>query len=391
MNDALTPDAVHSFRKTFILSLGSMETRSPSLFAQLAVHPCVRSMSAPAPFRVTHLIPYDGIGGVETAARSMKGHQSAEIDFCCHFIHAVPMTRAARLALFSPWAAFRAAQSLCAAPPDLVIVSLWRSCIAALLAKLLRPRLRVVLFLHMARDAHAVDRWLTRAMARHAIEIWADSAETGSRRLPGRSADRVIPFITARLSPARPAPLVAPHFLYWGRLHPRKDLPRALGLFAAVHRRLPDARFEIIGPDGGARARIEARIAQLGLGDAVALVGPLDQAAIARRAAGATFYLQTSREEGMAMSVVEAMQLGLVPVVTPVGEIASYCQARVNAILIGGQTGAADEAAADEVVAILADPTRLDGLRAAAISTWAEAPLYADAVLDACRAIRDAA
>lgn len=348
-------------------------------------------MSAAGPFHVTHLIPYDGIGGVESAARSMVGHQSADIDFRCHYIHDVPRTRAARLALFWPWPALRTALALRAAPPDLVIVSLWRSCIAALLAKLLRPRLRVILFLHMARDAHAVDRWLTRAMARHAIEIWADSAETGRRRLPDHSADRVIPFITARLSPVRPAPVMAPHFVFWGRLHPRKDLPRALELFAAVHQRRPDARFEIIGPDGGEQARIEARIAQLGLCSAVTLSGPLDQAAIARRAAGATFYLQTSREEGMAMSVVEAMQLGLVPVVTPAGEIARYCRAGVNAILVAGQDGVTDEAAVAEVVDSLIDPARLGGLRAAAINTWDEAPLYAEAVLDACREIRDAA
>lgn len=347
-------------------------------------------MSAIPPFRVIHLIPYDGIGGVETAVRSMRGEQSADINFHCHYIHAAPDTRAARLALFWPWPAIRAALALRAAPPDLVIVSLWRSCIAALLAKLLRPNLRVVLFLHMARNAHAVDRWLTTAMARHSVEIWADSAETGRRRLPGRSADRVIPFITARLSPS-PSPVAAPRFLYWGRLHPRKDLLRALELFAAVHRRRPDASFEIIGPDGGARARIEARIAQIDLGGAVTLVGPLDQAAIARRAAGATFYLQTSREEGMAMSVVEAMQLGLVPVVTPAGEIARYCRGGVNAILVAGQEGAAEQAAAAEVVNSLAKPARLDALRAAAIGTWAEAPLYAEAVLDACREIRDAA
>lgn len=348
-------------------------------------------MSGAQSFRVTHLIPYDGIGGVESAARSMREQQSADIKLHCHYIHRVPDTRAARLALFSPWPAVRAALALRIDAPDLVIVSLWRSCIAALLAKMLRPQLRVVLFLHMARDAHAIDRWLTRAMARHAVEIWADSAETACRRLPGRSADRVIPFITARLSPARPAPLTAPRFLYWGRLHPRKDLLRALGLFAAVHRRHPDANFEIIGPDGGARARIESCIAQLDLGDAVNLVGPLDQAAIARRAGRATFYLQTSREEGMAMSVVEAMQLGLVPVVTPAGEIARYCRAGVNAILIAGQDSAADEAAAAEVVDSLADPARLGALRAAAIGTWAEAPLYAEAVLHACREIRDEA
>lgn len=134
-------------------------------------------MSPPLPSRVTHLIPYDGIGGVETAARSTSGHGSADIDFHCSYIHTAPDTRAARLALFSPWPAVRAALALRADAPDLVIVSLWRSCIAALLAKMLRPQLRMVLFLHLARDVHAVDRWLTRAMARHAVEIWATASK----------------------------------------------------------------------------------------------------------------------------------------------------------------------------------------------------------------------
>lgn len=34
------------------------------------------------------------------------------------------------------------------------------------------------------------------------------------------------------------------------------------------------------------------------------------------------------------MAVVEAMQLGLVPIVTPAGEIPSYCQHRLNAIVV---------------------------------------------------------
>lgn len=348
-------------------------------------------MTASPPLRVTHLIPYDGIGGVETAARSMAVHKRADIEFSCYYIYSVPETRTTRLALYSPFPAMRAAFTLRANAPDLVIVSLWRSCLAALIARIVFPRLRVILFLHMARDAHALDRWLTRAVAHFADEIWADSVETGRRRLPGRSANRVIPFVTARLTPNTLEPVAAPHFLYWGRLHPRKDLLRALRLFAVVYRSRPDARFEIIGPDGGDQAQIEARIAELGLRDAITLTGPMDQPAISRRAATATFYLQTSREEGMAMSVVEAMQLGLVPVVTPAGEIGLYCHHGKNAILISGPEGEAEDAAAIEILRCLDDPARLKALRAAASATWYNAPLYAEAVLASCREICDAA
>ena len=43
-----------------------------------------------------------------------------------------------------------------------------------------------------------------------------------------------------------------------------------------------------------------------------------------KKLANASFYLQTSKFEGFAMSVVESMMMGLVPVVTPVGEIGRY-------------------------------------------------------------------
>jgi hypothetical protein len=50
--------------------------------------------------------------------------------------------------------------------PDLVIVSLWRSCIVALLAKLAMPRLRLVAFLYLAAPMHLPDRLLNAAALR---------------------------------------------------------------------------------------------------------------------------------------------------------------------------------------------------------------------------------
>ncbi len=84
-----------------------------------------------------------------------------------------------------------------------------------------------------------------------------------------------------------------------------------------------------------------------------------------------TFFLMTSRWEGMAVSVVEAMQLGLIPVVTPVGEIANYCRAGTNAVIVDD-----DDAAAREVMSIAADACRRETMSAAAIACWAGVPDY---------------
>ena len=46
------------------------------------------------------------------------------------------------------------------------------------------------------------------------------------------------------------------------------------------------------------------------------------------------FYIQLSDFEGMAMSVLESMSLGLIPVVTNVGEISNYGRHKLNSFII---------------------------------------------------------
>ena len=80
------------------------------------------------------------------------------------------------------------------------------------------------------------------------------------------------------------------------------------------------------------------------------------------------------------MSVVEAMQLGLVPIVTPVGEIDNYCIHRENALIVGS-----NEEIVDEISALISDDDRYQVLRANAVATWADQQLYADSILQACK------
>jgi glycosyltransferase involved in cell wall biosynthesis len=168
--------------------------------------------------------------------------------------------------------------------------------------------------------------------------------------------------------------------VFWGRIHAQKGLGRALRLFAALRSIRTDVQFFVIGPDGGDMARICGLADELGLGSSVQFLGPMDFSQIREVAECASFYLQTSELEGMAMSVVEAMQLGLVPVVTPVGEIAQYARAGENAVVVTD-----DAIAVSELLALLVDERRYQTLRNKAIAYWLDKPLYKDDVLSACR------
>ncbi len=323
--------------------------------------------------KVVHLIPFHDIGGVEVAANSMREADCSPIRF--EVMSIFPETRG-RLTVFNPWHFLRAARRLAMDSPDVLILSLWRSALTGLLVRLLNRRVRIVLFLHNSRDAHVLDRWVTGWAARRCEEIWADSRATATLRLPSppQKPIRVISFLVARVAPATTAE-PRPVFAFWGRLSPQKDVASALRIFARILAARPDARFLIIGPDGGELGRLRDLAKRLEITSAVTFTGPMTREQIFATAAQASFYLGTSRYEGMAISVVEAMQLGLVPLVRAVGEIARYCVADENALLIDSE-----KQAARDVLTLVEDESRYGELRQGAITAWLKRPLYSESV-----------
>lgn len=285
--------------------------------------------------KIIHLVPYDGTGGVEVAARSMANVSDPDFDFSIKYIYPPVPQYAKRSVTFLPFPILRAWWQLYVAKPDVLVLSLWRSCIVGLLLKLSYRRVRLVLFLHSTQDIHQLDKWFTRLGAVFADEWWGDSKATLDQRINGFSIkpSRVISFVTWRLNPSVSKALT-PTFIFWGRITEAKALERAVSIFAAVRKAVPDARYIIIGPDGGQLQQIKAEVAKLGLEDSVTFCGEMRIDQIECEAEKASFYLQTSLREGMAMSVVEGMQMGLVPVVTPVGEIAHYARHGENAVVV---------------------------------------------------------
>lgn len=332
-------------------------------------------------FKVIHLIPYDGIGGVESAARTMSDVTDDQIDFNLRYLFPAVKGRQQRVSTFNPFYLLRCVREIIKEQPDLLIVSLWRSLIVGILVRFLRPRARLVVFIHNSVDAHFIDYLVTRLGIYLAHEVWLDSQGSADGRFKASllGKTRIISFLAHHIEVDSSLKSLSPTFIFWGRLAAQKDLCRAIQIFSKVRQFSPEATYLIIGPDGDEAYKVHDFIARQGLREIVNVLGPRAFSDIIAEAKNSSFYLQTSRHEGMAMSVVEAMQLGLVPIVTPVGEISSYCKDQSNAILVGD-----DDKAVLDIRNILSSQIAYDSLRAAALRTWSNKPIYKDSMLDAC-------
>ena len=107
--------------------------------------------------------------------------------------------------------------------------------------------------------------------------------------------------------------------LFVGRLAEVKDLPTMLRAFALAVKSEPRLRLWIVG-DGAVRARLQGLAEEFGLGDRVRFWGQrLDTAAFFR---GADAFVMSSVSEGLPMSLLQAMSIGLPAIVTDVGGMA---------------------------------------------------------------------
>jgi glycosyltransferase involved in cell wall biosynthesis len=338
------------------------------------------------PLRVLHLIPEDSLGGAETAAREMASRDDTPCDFQLLSI-AGPLLVEGKARFrglgyrspLTPFAQVAAAKAILKADPDVLISSLWKSAPAAILAKRLRPSMKLAAFFHSAERTHWFDSMIHRALLGAADAVWADSSatlRTATNDRPGL-ASRTISYVLDQTPSPGPAASAEPKFVSWARIHHHKGIDRSLKLIAALVARGIDAKFDIWGPDQGPQRQLEELAKRLKIEDRIRFHGAIDRSEIAAVAHQASFLLQLSRLEGMAMVVVEAMQFGLVPVVTPVGEVRHYCRDGENSLIVD-----VDDLgdAADRIVRLLSDKASYRRTSNAARAQWEGCRTYAEEV-----------
>ncbi|MEO6318522.1 MAG: glycosyltransferase, partial [Acidimicrobiales bacterium] len=124
------------------------------------------------------------------------------------------------------------------------------------------------------------------------------------------------------------------------RVH--KDYPTLFAAAAAALAEQPQLRFVSIG-QGPLEGELRASLADRSLGDRFTMLGYHDDPAAVL--AGADVFTLSSRHEGLPISLLEAMALGLPPVVTAVGGNAQVVTHGVDGLLVpAGQPEALAEA-----------------------------------------------
>lgn len=319
------------------------------------------------PLKVLHIIPAPGIGGVELAAESVARSRSGLVHYETHTILRKRTGGVLKsLHLIAGW--WLSLRRMMKEQPDVVVLSLWMSAILALPAKLVLRKAKVILFLHSTKDAHLLDLLVTRVAYLFCDYTLADSVATSRRRIRNAKVEVVPLYLSVRSG--NMASEAKPMFIFWGRLNKVKDLSYALQVFRSLAQIYPEARYSVIGPDDGDLANLERLVLEWGLREKVTFLGPLERDHIFQIAGGYSFFLMTSIYEGMSIATIEAMQLGLVPIVTPVGEIGSYCRDLENSILLPIKVDDWSDSLRDRIADIVGDHEKFSRLSEAARATW---------------------
>jgi len=332
--------------------------------------------------KVLHLIPHHQFGGAELAAASMLDQPGLRDKFYLIAIAGrTPLVGEHSRSIVSgyesvnnPMAYVSTLGILVKAKPDYLVCSLWRSCLIGLLYKVINPNVRLVFFRHNERCEHFVEA-VTQQLSLWACWCILADSRTSANSVKSSKYSLVISFLLKRYPVvARTPKPVDASFIFWGCAKRQKRIDRAIDFIHKLNGRGISATLKVFGPDGGELRNLREQVARLGLSDRISFDGVVPHTFLMNAATEYSFYLQLSQFEGFSMSTAEAMQFGLLPVVTPVGEIANYCVDNENAIVI---TDADDlDESIGKVMAVLRSQSCFDRLVGNAANTWSGRGTY---------------
>ncbi len=318
--------------------------------------------------KIIHIIPAKTIGGVELAAETVKNIKSKNFKFEIIYLSNNKHNFAPRL--FSIIEILITSLKIIKKNPDFVIVSLWKSSISAYILSIFRPKVKVIPFLHITKSVNIVDLLISKMISRRAFQIWSDSERTSLCRCKELKVDpkipkKIISFVRYSSAPNN-SYKIKPNFIYWGRIHKQKRLDKAITLFHEIHKREKnDCKFLIIGPNCGELSALKNLVNQLNIKNKVCFYKEKSFEEIKKISKNYSFFLQLSDYEGMGMSVIESMQLGLIPIVTEVGEIASYCKHKSNSIVFQNLSKTSKE-----ILELINKKNTYKQMRKKSIETW---------------------
>lgn len=188
----------------------------------------------------------------------------------------------------------------------------------------------------LPRSKRSRHRALRRAL-RRCDRLFGSSREVARRlaEATGRHSEALINGV-AVTEPAHRKNRNVSVIVWTGRLVPEKDLPALLEALAQLRNQGMAFHLKVLGgapmPDSDYEATLRQRIDQLGLSDAVEMLGWIDDVGSVLR--DADIAVQTSRSEGLSMALLEQMMAGLAIVATDVGDTAVAIKHKTSGILV---------------------------------------------------------
>jgi len=211
--------------------------------------------------------------------------------------------------------------------------------------------------------------WLSRALVYRRLRLEVAVSQHDQRRLAAMFPlfrHKIIQRYHSLLSADAPPPNLAqrdPVILCVGTIGGRKAQPILAEAFARVASRHPQWRLELVGRPGWPEDvhRIEACIARSRLQERILLPGRLSDDETLRRMRRASIIAMPSLQEGLGLSLQEALFHGCVGLGTRAGGIPELIEHEVNGLLVAPGDVSALSAALDR---LLSAPALLEKLRA---------------------------
>ena len=143
-----------------------------------------------------------------------------------------------------------------------------------------------------------------------------------------------------------------PLAVFVGRLDPPKELPLLIGAFAQVVRQIPTAVLALVG-DGSLRAELGLLVSSLHLDRNVIFTGRLDITGVLKWLHAGDVFTLISSVEGLPCALLEAMSVGLPPVVSNISANTQLIENELDGIVteLGNQ-----QSTAAGLVRLLTDP-----------------------------------
>jgi glycosyltransferase involved in cell wall biosynthesis len=161
-------------------------------------------------------------------------------------------------------------------------------------------------------------------------------------------------------------PAAAPIAISVARLSAEKDFPTLLRSIALAIREVPDLQLKLVG-DGSERTTLERLTRELGITSCVEFLGERND--VPHLLAQAGFFVSSSLTEGISLTLLEAMAVGLPVVATAVGGNPEIVEQGVTGHLVAPSD---PEALASAIVRICRDEERWPALALAARNRVAE-------------------